>query len=589
MMRFWHRRSLRSKLLILYLGLLLLPIIGVGLYGHLHLSRTLQAEAIKLETQQVLAQAVHIQETLEYARSDLFYLADIGSLNSLSSLPRSSAAYETALQTARRDLVVFSTTNPMYRRIITFDDRGRVTVFVQSDAEGIQAWEATEEVAIPATVQSIVTSPVGSLHMTLSLDNGRHNIVYALRTSDGVVMIEIHGGWLFRQLPPAQSQVTWSVRLPSGELIHYSDNNDDATLPSYNGQTIWQENSSGTYLDGRNIVFFQHLQLLPEEDSPTLVVFRKEPQALLYADLSTYYQTFTLLAIGATLCVVSIATTVVNRFVDPIRQLKDSVNTMRTTNRTPAMPTQLPPDEIGDLTMAFYLMALELEDKREAERELVEKLITAQEEERKRIAYDLHDGLIQQLVGARFYLNQCQQSLSPEDTTGKTSFAQGYDVLSEAIVEGRRIIQGLHPTVLDDLGLVEAIAELAQNVAHLAGCQVELDLDTLRVEPDKVTSVTLYRITQEALNNILKHAKATHIRITLKNHNGIRLKIEDNGAGFDLETPSQSTSGWGIRTMNERVNLLKGKIEIDSAPGEGTTIRISIHDNQQFHDREAVL
>ncbi|MAU09728.1 MAG: hypothetical protein CL607_07905 [Anaerolineaceae bacterium] len=589
MMRFWHRRSLRSKLLILYLGLLLLPIIGVGLYGHLHLSRTLQAEAIKLETQQVLAQAVHIQETLEYARSDLFYLANIGSLNSLSSLPRDNAAYETALQTARRDLVGFSTTNPMYRRIITFDDMGRVTVFVQSDAEGIQAWEATEEVAIPATVQSIVTSPVGSLHMTLSLDNGRHNIVYALRSSDGVVMIEIHGGWLFRQLPPAQSQVTWSVRLPSGELIHYSDNNDDTTLPSYNGQTIWQESSSGTYLDGNDIVFFQHLQLLPEEDSPTLVVFRKEPQALLYADLSTYYQTFTLLAIGATLCVVSIATTVVNRFVDPIRQLKDSVNTMRTTNRTPAMPSQLPPDEIGDLTMAFYLMALELEDKREAERELVEKLITAQEEERKRIAYDLHDGLIQQLVGARFYLNQCQQSLSPEDTTGKTSFAQGYDVLSEAIVEGRRIIQGLHPTVLDDLGLVEAIAELAQNVANLAGCQVELDLDTLRVEPDKVTSVTLYRITQEALNNILKHAKATHIRITLKNHNGIRLKIEDNGTGFDLETPPQSTSGWGIRTMNERVNLLKGKIEIDSAPGEGTTIRISIHDNQQFHDREAVL
>lgn len=589
MMQFWRRRSLRSKLLILYMGLLLLPIIGVGLYGHLHLSRTLQAEAIKLESQQVLSQAVHIQETLEYARSDLFYLADIGSLNSLGNLPRDNATYASVLQSARRDLIAFSTTNPMYRRIITFDDTGRVTVFVQSDAEGVQAWEATEEVAIPATIQGIVTSPVGSLHMTLSRDNGRHNIVYALRTSDGVVMIEIHGGWLFRELPPAQSQETWSVRLPSGELIHYSDNNDDATLPSYNGQTAWQESSSGTYLDGSDIVFFQHLQLLPEEDSPTLVVFRKEPQALLYADLSTYYQTFTLLAIGAMLCVVSIAMTVVNRFVEPIRQLKDSVNTMRTTNKTPAMPTQLPPDEIGDLTMAFYLMALELEDKREAERELVEKLITAQEEERKRIAYDLHDGLIQQLVGARFYLNQCQQSLPPEDTSGKNSFAQGYDVLSEAIVEGRRIIQGLHPTVLDDLGLVEAIAELAQNVANLAGCEVELDLDTLSVEPDKVTSVTLYRITQEALNNILKHAKATHIRITLKNHNGIRLKIEDNGAGFNLETPPQSTSGWGIRTMNERVNLLKGKIEIDSAPGKGTAIRISIHDNQQFHDREAVL
>lgn len=589
MMQFWHRRSLRSKLLILYLGLLLLPIVGVGLYGHLHLSRTLQTEAIRLEAQQVLAQAIHIQETLEYARSDLFYLADIGNLNNLNSLPRNNAIYETTLQAAQRDLVAFSTTNPMYRRLITFDDTGRVQVFVQSDAEGIRAWEVTEDVAAPATVQNIITSPIGSLHMTLSRDNGRHNIVYALRTNDGVVMIEIHGGWLFRQLPSAQSQQTWSVRLPSGELIHYSDNTEDTILPSYNEQTAWQESSSGTYLDGGDIVFFQHLQLLPEEDSPTLVVFRKEPQALLYADLSTYYQTFTLLAIGATLCVVSIAMTAINRFVEPIRQLKDSVNTMRTTNRTPAIPSQLPPDEIGDLTMAFYLMALELEDKREAERELVEKLITAQEEERKRIAYDLHDGLLQQLVGARFYLNQCQHLLPPEDTSGKTQFDQGYNVLSEAIVEGRRIIQGLHPTVLDDLGLVEAIAELAQNVANLAGCEVELELDTLSVEPDKVTSVTLYRITQEALNNILKHAKANHIHITLKNHAGIRLEIADDGCGYTPETPPQSSSGWGIRTMNERVNLLKGKIEIESAPGKGTEIRISIPDNQQFHDREAVL
>ncbi|MCA9881639.1 MAG: HAMP domain-containing protein [Anaerolineae bacterium] len=589
MMHLWHSRSLRSKLLILYLGLLLLPIVGVGLYGHVHLSRTLQAEAVKLESQQVLGQAVHIQETLEYGRNDLFYLADLSSLDALADTPIDSTTYEATLQATRSDLLKFASTNLMYRRVIAFDNAGRVIVFVQSDADGVQTWEAIDAVDVPTTVRNIIASPIGSLHMTLSRDNGRHNIVYALRTPDGIVMIEIHGGWLFRHIPPTEERESWALALPSGEIIHYTDDDDDVPLPSYSENLVWQQSSFGSYRNGSDVVFFQHLQLLPDEDSPTLVVFRNVPQALLYADLSTYYQTFSLLAIGAALCVVSIALTVINRFVEPIRQLKDSVDTMRTTNKTPALPTQVPPDEIGDLTMAFYLMALELEDKREAERELVEKLITAQEEERKRIAYDLHDGLLQQLVGARFYLNQCQQTLCPDDGPVKDTFVQGYDVLSEAIVEGRRIIQGLHPTVLDDLGLVEAIAELGQTVAKLGGCSIDLDLEHLDVEPDKVTSVTLYRITQEALNNILKHAKAKHIHISLRNHNGIRLKIEDDGRGFTPDAPPESTGGWGIRTMNERVNLLKGKIDIDSMPGEGTAIRISIPDNQQFHDREAVI
>jgi two-component system NarL family sensor kinase len=195
-----------------------------------------------------------------------------------------------------------------------------------------------------------------------------------------------------------------------------------------------------------------------------------------------------------------------------------------------------------------------------------------QEEERKLVAYDLHDGLIQQLVGARFYLTTCIQNNPIDSADTQNGIRNACDALNDAIIEARRIIEGLRPSTLDDLGLRDALVELAQSTAHMAGWELALDLQPLPVEPEKTIGVTLYRVAQEALNNARKHADARRVEMRLYNSNGISLLIHDDGKGFNPELVPRDGPGLGITTMNERITLLKGRCEIISAPDAGTTV-----------------
>lgn len=243
----------------------------------------------------------------------------------------------------------------------------------------------------------------------------------------------------------------------------------------------------------------------------------------------------------------------------------------------------MPNNEIGKLSKAFHSMATELDKKRCEERRLIEQLITAQEEERKLIAYDLHDGLIQQLVGARFHLSSCQSHCPWTETRAADGLKRGCETLTEAIVEGRRIIEGLRPSTLDTLGLTEALQEVANSIAQTAHWELDLNLKNLPREPAMATSVTLFRIVQEALNNIRKHANASQVKVHLCNGNGISLSIEDDGCGFDLET--MPARGFGITTMRERAHLISGTCSIESQPGNGTRIKIWVpYEQGERHD-----
>jgi signal transduction histidine kinase len=226
------------------------------------------------------------------------------------------------------------------------------------------------------------------------------------------------------------------------------------------------------------------------------------------------------------------------------------------------------------LTRTFVQMAQELEHQRQQEHRLIEKLINAQEEERKLVAYDLHDGLIQQLVGARYYLNSVYEQYQDSDQAGADDIRRGCETLTEAIIEGRRIVEGLRPAVLDDLGLTVAIEEVAQVSAQAAGWTLELDVESIPVEPDKAVGVTVFRIAQEALNNIRKHADARHVRLTLRNGNGIDLLIQDDGKGFASHVLNGETRGLGVTTMKERATLIHGTCEISSMPGGGTKVHM---------------
>ena len=178
-------------------------------------------------------------------------------------------------------------------------------------------------------------------------------------------------------------------------------------------------------------------------------------------------------------------------------------------------------------------------------------MINAQEEERKLVAYDLHDGLIQQLVGARLYLTNCCELCRLHEGGECKGVKSSSEALAEAIIEGRRIVEGLRPAVLDDLGLTAALVDVAQSNARASSWDLKLDVQSLPTEPDKIVGVTLFRIAQEALNNIRKHASADQVRLSVHNGVGIDMVIEDDGKGF-RPGHGQRRRSWAGRHHDER-------------------------------------
>ena len=207
--------------------------------------------------------------------------------------------------------------------------------------------------------------------------------------------------------------------------------------------------------------------------------------------------------------------------------------------------------------------------------ELLDRVITAQEEERKLVAYELHDGLIQILVGARLHLNNFMLLQDHDPQAARQALARAVDELQRAIQEGRRLIQGLRPMVLDDLGLALAVREMAESMAREHGWRLDLDLQVPRQVPSEV-EITAFRIVQEALSNVRKHAQARQVRLRLwVERKRLYGHIEDDGRGFDpdlLDAAAPATPPVGLHSMRERARLLGGAWQVTSRPGRGTVI-----------------
>lgn len=214
--------------------------------------------------------------------------------------------------------------------------------------------------------------------------------------------------------------------------------------------------------------------------------------------------------------------------------------------------------------------------KEEALAALMRKTIQVQEEERRRVATEIHDGVTQQLVSIWFRVHACQRLLeraAVEEALREVRATK--DLIDHTLVDARSAIYDLRPATLDDLGLVAALHELASRFREDAGIDVTIRApNELRVSPHLETA--LYRITQEALTNIRKHARAREVVVALRTTSGsVELEVRDNGAGFDLDAFSRSRTrtSFGLAGMRERIELVGGQLAIRSAPGEGTTLR----------------
>lgn len=237
-----------------------------------------------------------------------------------------------------------------------------------------------------------------------------------------------------------------------------------------------------------------------------------------------------------------------------------------------------PPDEFGRLAEAFNDMVRELARakavvaRKEAARQaLLEKVLTAQEEERARIARELHDEVGQALTGLIVGL----RLLDGGDEESRTRVAYLRDLAAETLESVRRLSRDLRPAVLDDIGLVAALRRYAEDFARhhgIAGSVQVVGDETTRLPPALET--TLYRVTQEALTNVARHSRARHFGIVLDLRGPVvRLVIEDDGCGFD---PSAPREGTGLTGIAERLALVHGHMTIESSPESGTTLFVSV-------------
>ena len=207
--------------------------------------------------------------------------------------------------------------------------------------------------------------------------------------------------------------------------------------------------------------------------------------------------------------------------------------------------------------------------------DLVRRLQVAQEEERRRVAYEIHDGLAQVAASAHQHLQTFADLHVPESQRERADLDRTVDLVQRTVREARRLIAGLRPTVLDDFGLATAI-RLEVEVLRGEGWQVTYDEDLGDQRLPSQIETALYRVAQEALTNVRKHAGRARVAVMLeRDEDSIRLQVRDWGRGFD-EAGRKARAGPGERvgllSMQERVALLHGRCSVTSHAGEGTQV-----------------
>lgn len=207
---------------------------------------------------------------------------------------------------------------------------------------------------------------------------------------------------------------------------------------------------------------------------------------------------------------------------------------------------------------------------------LAHKLIHSQEEERRRIARDMHDGLAQMIVSA-FQLLQAHAFAVPEGTD-RQALERGLAMLSDCIDESRKVIFDLRPSTLDDFGLVLALRQYVATLEGELGWQVEFSLVGQVGPMSSALETAIFRLVQEALTNVRKHAAAERVLVRLACQDGtLVITVRDWGCGFNVREATARRNGQlGLMGMKERVSLLNGDFHLRSKAGAGTLVRITI-------------
>jgi signal transduction histidine kinase len=248
----------------------------------------------------------------------------------------------------------------------------------------------------------------------------------------------------------------------------------------------------------------------------------------------------------------------------------------------------------SDLLIRSIRYAIERKRAEEEHQTLLEQrirslsIIEAQENERRRISRELHDGLGQLLSATKLKLGMFEFVQSQNKEKFNELIKEVDTIISKAIVEARRISHDLRPTTLDDFGLIPALRILCQEFSKLTGIKVKFQVSQLLERIDPKVEIAIYRIIQESFNNISKYAEATEVILDLyRKENFVYVRVKDNGIGFDMDEAVKNKKmgrGFGLLNMKERAELVGGKVDILSSAGKGTEVLLEINLNF-FHNQ----
>lgn len=222
----------------------------------------------------------------------------------------------------------------------------------------------------------------------------------------------------------------------------------------------------------------------------------------------------------------------------------------------------------------------ELRVARDLSRTFARRLAEAQEQERQRIARELHDGVSQNIVALDLNLYSLQMLITDRLTReAEKTLTDAHIILSEITETIRNVVFDLRPAVLDDFGLLAALKSHSDQFSRRTGLHISVDGDDDMPRLPNFSEITLYRIAQEALTNVAKHANARLVSVRLhRNAAGLRLEIADDGIGFesaDFDDPKRD-GNWGMLNMRERAEAIGGKLFVTSARGSGTRVIVEI-------------
>jgi two-component system sensor histidine kinase UhpB len=280
-----------------------------------------------------------------------------------------------------------------------------------------------------------------------------------------------------------------------------------------------------------------------------------------------------LLAAGTAALAFLVNNAVLRRRFNPLENLIDEMEKVDLSqpgaNLPPGVDGKADSEEVERLELAFLRMMRRLEAER---RRSSSAALQAQEEERARVARDLHDQVNQSLTGVLLRLEAARAAATPEL---ETEIAETSALAHQAMDELLTVARQLRPTALDDLGLKAAIAGQVEQLSR-NGVEVSFDSEGELGDLDPDSQLVIYRVSQEAVGNAIRHSGGGRIEVRLRRQTGrVVLAVSDDGRGFSFD---EANTGLGLGGMRERALLVGGELEIESRPGRGTSVRLTVPD-----------